>query len=56
MPRPRSEIPDVMVRTGRTDQHKGSEYRCTECGARRWTAWGNAWDHYPDHCPEADGQ
>lgn len=48
---PRS--PDTMKLTGRTDQFKGREYRCTECGARRWSAWANHRRH-PDHCPEAD--
>lgn len=56
MPRSRSDIPDVMEPTGRTDQHKGSQYRCSRCGGLRWTVWGAAWDHYPDYCPEADDE
>lgn len=54
MPRSRAEIPMVMEPTGRTEQHRGTEYRCTLCGAVRWTAWANAWKHYPDHCPESE--
>lgn len=54
MPEPRSErIPDFMEPTGETDQHLGAEYRCTLCGARRWTAWANASRH-EGSCPELE--
>lgn len=52
MPRSRAEIPEYMERTGRTDQHKGAQYRCRKCGGRYWTAWGWAWRH---NCDEEEG-
>lgn len=52
VPKTYREYPDQMTLTGRTDQHKGREYKCTDCGAYRWSAWGNAWRH-PQFCPES---
>lgn len=55
MPRSRNEIPDYMIRTGRTDQFKGTEFKCGRCGARRWTAWANAHRH-GEHCPGEEAE
>lgn len=45
----------TMEFTGRTDQFRGREYECKNCGAKRWSCFGNARQH-PKHCEETDSE
>lgn len=44
-----------MTKTSRTDEHKGRQYRCDDCGRTYWTAWGNARRHTCDGEEASDG-
>jgi hypothetical protein len=43
-----------MEDTGVTKEGAGRLYKCTKCGKKRYTCFGLAHDHYPEHCSEAE--